>query len=138
MLANSRPATPAPIMASFLGMVSKFKAAIVSIIYLLSIGMKSDLESISPNRLVFALAPFSEWISGRVSFEVIGPSVISFITDDFNPLYNRSDSFQLCIGDVTHSANAAIAWIRFFDYELESVDIVRDCTNSWERIYTVL
>jgi len=101
--------------------------------YLLCIGMKSDLETISPNRLVFAVASISDWISGRVGFEVIGPNIVSFITDNFNPLYNISDSFQLCIGDVTHSANAAIAWVRFFDYEMESVDIVRDCTNSWER-----
>jgi len=101
--------------------------------YLLCIGMKSDMETISPNRLVIGVASLSDWISGRVRFEVIGPSVISFITEQFNPLYNISDTFQLCIGDVTHSANAALAWVRFFDYELESVDIVRDCTNSWER-----
>ena len=56
MLANSRPATPAPIMASFLGMVSKFKAAIVSIIYLLSIGMHGKEIGMEPVAKMMCLA----------------------------------------------------------------------------------
>lgn len=99
--------------------------------YLVFVGMKSDTDI--PNCIVFAVASFSDWKSGRVTLDSLGPQVVVFRTDGA-PLYNITDSVQLCIGNVSHSANAAVAWVRIFDYELLSVDVERDVDDAWERV----
>lgn len=126
--------------------------------YLLCVGMKSDLETIDPNRILIAVGSFSDWNAGRVSLEIkpsefskkaeklngirdlkesdiqLGHQSMTHITKNFSPLYNTSDSAQLCIGNATHAANAAIIRLRVFDYELETIDVIRESRNSWERI----
>jgi hypothetical protein len=99
--------------------------------YLVFVGMKSDIDI--ANCIVFAVASFSDWKSGRVTLDALGPQVVVFRTEGV-PLYNRTDSAQLCIGNVSHSANAAVAWVRLFDYEMLSVDIERDVDDAWERV----
>lgn len=100
--------------------------------YLVFVGIKSDTDT--PNCIVFAVASFSDWKSGRVTLDSLGPQVVVFRTEGGTPLYNLTDSVQLCIGNVSHSANAAVAWVRIFDYELLSVDVERDVDDSWERV----
>jgi len=100
--------------------------------YLVFVGMKSDIDT--ANCIVFAVASFSDWKSGRVTLNSLGPQVVVFRTENMASLYNLTDSVQLCIGNVTHSANAAVAWVRIFDYELLSKDIERDVDDAWERV----
>jgi hypothetical protein len=102
--------------------------------YLASVNMRSDLENIFPNRITFYIASFTDWRSGRVTTEKFGNQGATFITAKQSALYSETDSAQLCIGNAVHSANAAVAWIRIFDYEHTSVDAVRDTLNSWERV----
>ena len=101
--------------------------------YLACIGMRSDLENIYPNRLTFYCASFDDWQSGRVTTEKFEEKGKTFTTKDLAPIYNISDSAQLCFGDSLQAANVAVAWFRIFDYELTSVDVVRDVKNVWER-----
>lgn len=101
--------------------------------YLACVAMRSDLENINPNRITFYCATFDEWQSGRVTIEKLEEKYKSFTTERFSPIYNTTDSAQLSFGDTLQSANVALAWFRIFDYELTSVDVVRDSRNAWER-----
>ena len=126
--------------------------------YLVFVGMKSDLDTIDPNRILVAVGSFSDWKAGRVSLEIkpseftkktekingvrglkesdiqLGHQSMTHMTKNLSPLYNTSDSAQLCIGNASHAANAAIIRLRVFDYELETMDVIRETMDSWERL----
>jgi hypothetical protein len=99
--------------------------------YLAVIGMKSDLDGIYPNRLTVYIGSFEDWNAGRVTIEKLGMQGATFTTKDFSAIYNTSDSVGLTIGHDTSACNAAVAWIRVFDYEMTSPDVVRDVRNLW-------
>jgi hypothetical protein len=92
--------------------------------YLAVVQMQSDLENIYPNRVTFYIASFSYWIADRQNKS-------TFSTNKMESIYNISDSAQLILGDSINSCNAAISWIRLFDYELTHSDIIRDLNNYW-------
>jgi len=99
--------------------------------YLAVVGMRSDLDGIYPNRLTFYIASFEDWNSGRVTTEKFGMQGATFTTKGFNTIYNTTESAMLVFGHDTSSCNAAIAWLRIFDYEMTSLDVIKDVRNSW-------
>jgi hypothetical protein len=99
--------------------------------YLAVVGMRSDLDGIYPNRVTFYIASFEDWSSGRITIEKFDVQGVTFITRNLGTVYNTSDSAVLTIGHDTIACNAAVAWIRLFDYEMESNDVVRDVRRMW-------
>jgi hypothetical protein len=94
--------------------------------------MRSDYAGRYPNRLTMVAGSASDWTSGRISMTSFGSNGFSGATQNNSPLYNTSDASQLQIG-ATVSADVSIAWVRTFDYELNSTDVLRDVGNSWKR-----
>jgi len=99
--------------------------------YLAVVGMRSDLDGIYPNRVTFYIASFEDWSSGRITTEKFDVQGVTFATRDMKTVYNTTDSAVLSIGHDTIACNAAVAWIRLFDYEMESNDVVRDVRRMW-------
>jgi hypothetical protein len=99
--------------------------------YLAVIGMRSDLDGIYPNRVTFYIASFEDWTSGRITTEKFDIQGVTFTTRDLGTVYNTTDSAVLTIGHDTIACNAAVAWVRLFDYEMESDDVVRDVRRLW-------
>jgi hypothetical protein len=99
--------------------------------YLAVIGMRSDLDGIYPNRVTFYIASFEDWTSGRITTEKFDVQGVTFTTRDLGTVYNTTDSAILTIGHDTIACNAAVAWVRLFDYEMESDDVVRDVRRLW-------
>ena len=99
--------------------------------YLAVVGMRSDLENIYPNRVTFYIASFEDWSSGRITTEKFDVQGVTFATRDLQTIYNTTDSAILTIGHVSVACNAAVAWVRLFDYEMESDDVVRDVRRTW-------
>jgi hypothetical protein len=99
--------------------------------YLAVVGMRSDLDGIFPNRVTFYIASFEDWSSGRITTEKFDVQGATFRTKNLETIYNTSDSAILTIGHDTLACNVAVAWVRLFDYEMESVDVVRDVRRAW-------
>lgn len=99
--------------------------------YLVVAGMKSDLDGIYPNRLTFYIGSFEDWNAGRITTEKFGMQGATWTTKDFSTIYNTSDYVSLVIGHDTSACNAAVAWVRLFDYEMTSLDIIKDVRNNW-------
>ena len=99
--------------------------------YLMAVGMKSDLDGIYPNRLTFYIGTFEDWNAGRLTIEKFGMQGATWTAKNFNTIYNTSDYISLVIGHDTSACNAAVAWIRIFDYEMTSLDVIKDVRNSW-------
>ena len=99
--------------------------------YLAVVGLRSDLDGIYPNRVTFYIASFSDWSSGRITTEKFDVQGVTFATRDLGTVYNKTDSAVLTIGHDTIACNAAVAWLRLFDYEMESDDVVRDVRRAW-------
>jgi hypothetical protein len=99
--------------------------------YLAVVGMRSDLDGIYPNRVTFYIASFEDWSSGRITTEKFDVQGVTFATRDLGTVYNTTDSAVLTIGHDTIACNAAVAWVRLFDYEMESNDVVRDVRRMW-------
>jgi hypothetical protein len=99
--------------------------------YLAVVGMRSDLDGIYPNRISFYIASFEDWSSGRITTEKFDSQGVTFTTKNFETIYNTTDSAILTIGHDTVACNVAVAWIRVFDYEMESDDVVRDVRSTW-------
>ena len=99
--------------------------------YLAVVGMRSDLDGIYPNRVTFYIASFEDWSSGRITTEKFDVQGVTFATRDLGTVYNTTDSAVLVIGHDTIACDAAVAWIRLFDYEMESNDVVRDVRRVW-------
>jgi hypothetical protein len=95
------------------------------------VGMRSDLENIYPNRVTFYIGSFEDWSSGRITTEKFDVQGVTFSTRDLGTIYNTTDSAVLTIGHVSVACNAAVAWVRLFDYEMESDDVVRDVRRTW-------
>jgi hypothetical protein len=99
--------------------------------YLAVVGMRSDLDGIYPNRVTCYIASFQDWSSGRITTEKFDVQGVTFATHDLRTVYNTTDSAVLVIGHDTIACNAAVAWVRLFDYEMESNDVVRDVRRAW-------
>jgi hypothetical protein len=99
--------------------------------YLAVVGMRSDLENIYPNRVTFYIASFEDWSSGRITTEKFDVQGVTFATRDLQTIYNTTDSAILTLGHVNVACNAAVAWVRLFDYEMESDNVVRDVRQAW-------
>jgi hypothetical protein len=99
--------------------------------------MRSDFDSQFPNRLTFAVASHQAWLNGSVTLGVLGNNVQSFTTAGNQPLFNKSDSMQVILGDKNRLISAAmqVGFLRFFDYELDTRDIARDIRNDWQMAY---
>ncbi len=103
--------------------------------HLLVINMRSDFNGKYPNRFTVGVATMDDWKSGRVSFSPGQSQVKSYTTNGNQPLYAPGDAFALAVGSPSGSADVAIGWIRFFDYELDTSDIIRDCNNAWKMMF---
>jgi hypothetical protein len=103
----------------------------------LYINMRSDFDSHYPNRITFAIAPHQSWLNGSIQLGVLGNAVQSFTTAGNQPLFNKTDSMQLLLGDKNRIITAAmqIGFLRIFDYELDNRDILRDIKNDWQMAY---
>jgi hypothetical protein len=103
----------------------------------LYVNMRSDYEGQFPNRITFAVGNINGWKNGTITRDSIGQYAATFTTANNTPLFNTSDSSQLIIGDSARvrSAEAKIASIRLFDYELDDRDILRDIKNEWQMAY---
>jgi hypothetical protein len=101
--------------------------------------MRSDFDSRYPNRLTLAVGTHQAWLSGAISLGVLGNNVQSFTTAGNQPLFNKSDSMQVQIGDKNRIITAAmqLGFLRFFDYELDTRDILRDLKSDWQMAYYV-
>jgi hypothetical protein len=103
------------------------------------LNMRSDFDSRYPNRLTLAVGTHQAWLSGAISLGVLGNNVQSFTTAGNQPLFNKSDSMQVQIGDKNRIITAAmqLGFLRFFDYELDTRDILRDLKSDWQMAYYV-
>jgi hypothetical protein len=101
------------------------------------INMRSDFDAQFPNRLTFAVGSHQAWLNGSISLGVLGNNVQSFTTAGNQPLYSKSDSMQLILGDKNRIITAAmqVGFLRLFDYELDNRDILRDLKNDWQMVY---
>jgi len=104
--------------------------------HLLYVNMRSDYESKYPNRFTIGCATVADWKSGAITLGPGNSQVQSFTTQNNRPLYGPGDSFPLKIGNANSSANVGLGWIRFFDYELDNNDLLRDCNNDWKMAFT--
>ena len=61
----------------------------------------------------------------------------TFSTAKSDPIYSKSDTAMLVLGDknALNSANIAVTALRLFDYELDVNDMKRDRENSWLMQY---
>lgn len=103
--------------------------------HVLVVNMRSDFNGKYPNRLSIGVATCEDWKSGRVTFGAGQSQVKTFTTQGNQPLYAPGDAFPLALGNPSGSADVAIAWLRLFDYELDTNDIIRDCKNSWKMMF---
>jgi hypothetical protein len=101
--------------------------------YYFYINMRSDFDGKYPNRLTMAFGLASDFRSGRINVQQEGPSVVSFTTNQNTPLYTQSEAAKLELGDKTgrKTADVSVAYLRLFDYELNSTDVQRDIQNTW-------
>lgn len=101
--------------------------------YYLYLNMRSDYNGKYPNRLTMAFGLISDFTSGRINVQQEGPSVVSFTTNQNTPLYTQSEAAKLELGDKTGrmTADVSVAYLRLFDYELNSTDVQRDIRNTW-------
>jgi hypothetical protein len=101
------------------------------------VNMRSDFDSRYPNRLTLAVGSHQSWLSGAISLGVLGNNVQSFTTAGNQPLFNKSDSMQVQLGDKNRIITAAmqVGFLRFFDYELDNRDILRDLKSDWQMAY---
>jgi len=104
--------------------------------HLLYVNMRSDYESKYPNRFTIGCATVADWKSGSVTLGPGNSQVQSFTTQNNRPLYGPGDGFPLNLGNASSSANGGVGWIRFFDYELDNKDLLRDCNNDWKMAFT--
>jgi hypothetical protein len=101
--------------------------------HLFVVNMRSDFNGRFPNRLTVACAPVSEWISGRAELKAGNQYCRSFTTANNQPLYNSTDAYPISLQATP--LGGLLAWVRLFDYELDSKDITRDCMNAWEMSF---
>jgi hypothetical protein len=61
----------------------------------------------------------------------------TFSTAKSDPIYSKSDTAMLVLGDknALNSANITVTALRLFDYELDVNDMKRDRDNSWLMSY---
>lgn len=105
----------------------------INVPYYFSINMRSDFDGKYPNRLTMSLGLASDFKTGRINVQQEGSNVVSFTTTKNAPLYAQSDAAKIELGDKTarSSADVSIAYLRLFDYEMNSTDVQRDIQNTW-------
>jgi hypothetical protein len=104
--------------------------------------MRSDVPSLFPNRVLFAVGPVSRWRDQTINLPSgSGPNVVTYTTANNMPVYtDENGAEKLTLGDEpidglspgNLSANALIGFVRLFDYELSQEDIMRDVNNTWD------
>lgn len=101
------------------------------------VNLRSDYESTYPNRITFAVGRTQQWLSGSITRADGNNNVATFTTTNNSPLFNTTDSAQLILGDINRvmSAEAQVAFVRLFDYEVDDRDILRDIKNEWQMMY---
>lgn len=97
------------------------------------LNIRSDLNNQYPNRITFQFGAVSDWKSGRISFGQGGNSGSTASTVNNIPVASPTGGEKLVLGDLqgNNSADATVAFLRMFDYELDNKDILRDINNSW-------
>jgi hypothetical protein len=104
-------------------------------LHYLQINMRSEYRTIFPNRFTIAVGTAADWKAGRIIPGSKGHA--SFTTSQNQPLYASNDAFPLVLGDKNAgvTADAAISFVRLFDYELDQTDSIRDMDNAWVMTY---
>lgn len=103
---------------------------------LMYVNMRSDFEGRFPNRVTFAAAPIQAFAAGNVNLSLTNASMKSVTTTGNAPLFNKTDSATLSIGNTSAppGLNMSVGWIHLFDYELDAGDVARDAKNAWIRV----
>jgi len=101
------------------------------------INCRSEVANTFPNILTIAVGRLNDFKNKNINLGLNSNNVEIYSTLNRTPVFNRSDSAKLYFGDRSGqaSAKASIGALRFFDYELNSDDVVRDAKNDWLMIY---